>query len=1125
PTMVFVVKPSEGPRGVLAYFSKRWVVVDYAHPVGHVYSFEDRSRLAEEAKAAAGMSNFEVTGSLRASWVEAQSKDPSLTESLRKTPEGYKRAEKEVSLPGGAVSTVPVVPNGVAASSGVTWRKACYLQFHCGVFGAHRSAEKTYALMKRVVWWATMKEDINSWVGKCLTCFKARSRATKVTTKPMKPAADYCWQEVSVDCEGPNKEDYAGNRYSLTYMDCLSHAVYLEPLRALNHAEVRWVPMRGCIKKCRRCLGSLSKMCTDHIDTTPGPHGYTPRDLDRAWSLGVPLEKDLLKSTLEFEPVSDWARKIFGQYKAVSKVVKDHLTSASEARVRLANRYRREVDLKVGDRVVWRAPGLSDPGAKGRVPWKKGQMIKGETKQVEFTMKRRGKQYVLKIGDVMAFRKGYGPKLCAIGRVTSVAVSEGVVHVHKYAPEIGGLRVKWCLLYLDQQGQESLAPEGGRPCIEEVKMSLLITKVELSRDGILQASSARKLDKGGYRLEERPPAQRDPERRGEHEYSEPLDDLVGILKGGRTESGVGVFAAGPSDGFAREQKAVLEYLQNEGVPQHGVDFLEGFRRSAGSEESAEPRLHANAAAASPEADVLTGGEWESVTAAERERLEAELLKFSEEMRYGKQWLAYVDDLTVRRRMVKALRHAPVGEGGWLPVSWLATTYRCSEAEILAAAGPEGSPGKTRFVTADLGGTTCVKALQGHSSATGVSVQELYPRADHEHFTETYGPNNVPDLMLAHGTFGRHVESIRSGVRTLCWLHLWKRSFRAVSLCTAGQKEFALQIKQWILASLVRGAYLREGAKEIFFLGAGASEAPPAKKAGAIEVRPIAPPASTATATASGRGTDPPADWKGLIDKTALLAAAVGSAAVPEEDDESAPPPLPAPAEPPTGYVSLDDEESVEVKESGEAEEQEPIKESVQAGGTGESCGETEGHSAMEDQQVNMFGAPRGGIESPRGPKLWKSLLQAAVGTAANVAEGQRTKKFMTRQRWADQPLTGGAASTIGAVDSALALKVFQTVDKIHTAYNAEKYDNSDSAFFSNYLALLGTMQNQVFFSQKQNEKFVSWIKLAVDGSGKLVHLLDKALETENEKLRLQLSRLERSGEPSRSSTEPRSRAG
>ena len=58
--------------------------------------------------------------------------------------------------------------------------------------------------------------------------------------------------------------------------------------------------------------------------------------------------------------------------------------------------------------------------------------------------------------------------------------------------------------------------------------------------------------------------------------------------------------------------------------------------------------------------------------------------------------AMVDVRALSRRMVKALRHAPVGEGGWLPVSWLATTYGCSEAEILAAAGSEGSPGKTRF---------------------------------------------------------------------------------------------------------------------------------------------------------------------------------------------------------------------------------------------------------------------------------------------------------------------------------------------------------------------------------------------------------------------------------------------
>ena len=44
------------------------------------------------------------------------------------------------------------------------------------------------------------------------------------------------------------------------------------------------------------------------IDNTPGPHGYTPRDLERSWSLAHPLERDVLRDALEFEPVTEWAR-------------------------------------------------------------------------------------------------------------------------------------------------------------------------------------------------------------------------------------------------------------------------------------------------------------------------------------------------------------------------------------------------------------------------------------------------------------------------------------------------------------------------------------------------------------------------------------------------------------------------------------------------------------------------------------------------------------------------------------------------------------------------------------------------------------------------------------------------
>merc|ERR1712032_1616594 len=66
------------------------------------------------------------------------------------------------------------------------------------------------------------------------------------------------------------------------------------------------------------------------------------------------------------------------------------------------------------------------------------------------------------------------------------------------------------------------------------------------------------------------------------------------------------------------------------------------------------------------------------------------------------------------------------------------------------------------------------------------------------------------------------------------------------------------------------------------------------------------------------------------------------------------------------------------------------------------------------------------------------------------------------------------------VDQKMALELFQVVEKIRQAYNAGKHDDADSNFFYDYLALLGTMQNQHFFSQKQTEKMLNWIKDVVD---------------------------------------------
>ena len=69
------------------------------------------------------------------------------------------------------------------------------------------------------------------------------------------------------------------------------------------------------------------------VYNTPGPHGYTPRDIDRRWSLATPLEHDLLPfEVLDFEPISEYASKIFSEYATIRAKVLDHYSKSSAAR-------------------------------------------------------------------------------------------------------------------------------------------------------------------------------------------------------------------------------------------------------------------------------------------------------------------------------------------------------------------------------------------------------------------------------------------------------------------------------------------------------------------------------------------------------------------------------------------------------------------------------------------------------------------------------------------------------------------------------------------------------------------------------------------------------------------------
>ena len=118
-----------------------------------------------------------------------------------------------------------------------------------------------------------------------------------------------------------------------------------------------------------------------------------------------------------------------------------------------------------------------------------GQQVAGEAKQLEFTLTRRGRHFVLRLGDRVAYRGAHGgPKVCRLGKVTQVDQARAQIGVHRYLPE-------------DETGSLT-SHEGTRPAHESISVKDVVCKVDVNRDGVLAAASARKLDKGGYSLQE-----------------------------------------------------------------------------------------------------------------------------------------------------------------------------------------------------------------------------------------------------------------------------------------------------------------------------------------------------------------------------------------------------------------------------------------------------------------------------------------------------------------------------------------------------------------------------------------------------------------------------------------------
>jgi len=103
--------------------------------------------------------------------------------------------------------------------------------------------------------------------------------------------------------------------------------------------------------------------------TTPGPHGFSPRDVDRRWSGAIPLEKDLAPyEAAEFETMSEHMRRTFESYREIKAKVTSWRALASAKKAEYANRHRKEREIKPGQRVLYRDPRQQAVG--GRSAWR-----------------------------------------------------------------------------------------------------------------------------------------------------------------------------------------------------------------------------------------------------------------------------------------------------------------------------------------------------------------------------------------------------------------------------------------------------------------------------------------------------------------------------------------------------------------------------------------------------------------------------------------------------------------------------------------------------------------------------------------------------------------------------------
>jgi hypothetical protein len=143
-----------------------------------------------------------------------------------------------MELSGGTESSVEIKPNGLRYFLNRLWvpstgdlRSLILQESHKSRYSIHPGADKMYKDIRYTYWWPSMKRDIATYVGKCLTCQKVKVEHRKPSGLLMQPEIPlWKWEGIAMDFITKLPRTSSGHDSIWVIVDRLTKSAHFIPI-------------------------------------------------------------------------------------------------------------------------------------------------------------------------------------------------------------------------------------------------------------------------------------------------------------------------------------------------------------------------------------------------------------------------------------------------------------------------------------------------------------------------------------------------------------------------------------------------------------------------------------------------------------------------------------------------------------------------------------------------------------------------------------------------------------------------------------------------------------------------------------------------------------------------------